>query len=96
MTIDTINITTFIHLNLLIIVLIHRFNVPTRPTETIDKAIAFVTNTNAIESSLSFISNPVAENYNEDFMQGLDGILTDEDVRFLEYTKRYGPLSNGH
>ena len=69
---------------------------PTKPTETIEKAIAFVTNTNAIESSLSFISNPVAESYNEDLMKGLDGILTDEDVRFVEYTKRYGPLSKGH
>ena len=50
----------------------------------------------AIESALTYISDPVGVAYENDFMNGLDGILTDEDKRFMEYSKRYGPLNSDH
>ena len=56
----------------------------------------FITNTKAIEGALEYISNPIAVDYNEDFANGLDGILTDKDKRFMQYAKKYGPIEEDH
>ena len=59
--------------------------------------IIFITNTEAINKSLNYISlkQPIA--YNDDFMLGLDGVLTDEDRRMMIYAEKYGePGSSSH
>ena len=68
----------------------------TKPTESMETMIKFVTNMKAIEGAMDFISDPVAVEYLDDFSEGLDGILTDEDLRFMEYSKRYGPVESAH
>ena len=58
--------------------------------------IKFITNMKAVEGAMDYMSDPVAVDYMDDFSEGLDGILTDEDLRFVEYSKRYGPNHPAH
>ena len=75
---------TFVHL------LKNRFGATTRPLQSIDVFINFITNMNAMNSSIDFISSKIATEINDDLSDGLDGIVTDEDRRFMEYSRRYG------
>ena len=45
---------------------------------------------------MEYLSNETAAAFTDDFAEGLDGILTDEDRRFLEYSKQYGDPNKGH
>ena len=57
--------------------------------------VKYSINSESITAGLAYLSSDANMKLNDDFMEGLDGILTDEDKRSYEYFQKNGNES-GH
>lgn len=73
---------------------LNRYGVPNRPTRSIDDALFFITNQQALDKALDFVSAPLLEANISDVEKGLDTWLNEEDKNIFNYYDKY--LKNKH
>lgn len=56
----------------------------------------YATNSEAISSGLAYLSSDPNNKMNDDFMEGLDGIMGVEDLKSFAYFEKHGAGSSGH
>ena len=73
---------------------INRYNVPTKPTRSLDDFLFFATNIAAIEDAIDFMSYDENAKTLQDLEKGLDTWLSDEDRKIMLYAKTFKALGS--
>lgn len=61
-----------------------------------EEFVKYSVNSESITAGLAYMSSDANMKMNDDFMEGLDGIVTDEDKRSFMYFQKHGNESSGH
>ena len=65
----------------------NRFGVPTRPSRSIEDFMVMITSENTLDKFFKYIDCNTTVSIYEDYQQGLDGAVSDEDRKILSYYK---------
>jgi len=64
---------------------LNRVGAPSRPTRSIQDLMTFLASSEAINKAVQFISYDGATEMSSDQEKGLDGIITEDDSKMLQY-----------
>lgn len=64
---------------------LNRVGAPSRPTRSINDLMTFLASSEAINKAVQFISYDGATEMSSDQEKGLDGIITENDAKMLQY-----------